>query len=163
MSTIEIRTANPGDDDAIWAIFQEVVASGDTFPFSPDTPRQHALEFWMHPQNATYVAVVDRQIVGSYYLKPNQPGLGAHVCNAGYMVARRVRGQGLGRAMGEHSLAEARRLGYRAMQFNIVVTTNAPAVTLWKSLGFQVVGTLPDAFRHSEYGLVDALVMYRSL
>jgi L-amino acid N-acyltransferase YncA len=163
MTTTEIRRARPDDDDAIWTIFHEVVASGDTFPFSPDTARPQALEFWMHPQNATYVAVVDRKVVGSYYLKPNQPGLGAHVCNAGYMVATRARGLGLGRAMGEHSLIEARRLGYRAMQFNIVVTTNAHAVSLWKSLGFHIVGTLPKAFRHSQHGFVDALVMYRSL
>ena len=117
----------------------------------------------MPPEHATYVTLVDGHVMGSYFLTPNQPGLGAHVCNAGYMVARRARGQGVGRAMGEHSLAEARRLGYRAMQFNIVVTTNAYAVSLWKSLGFHVVGTLPEAFRHSQHGFVDALVMYRSL
>ena len=163
MTAMEIRPASSDDDEAIWGIFQEVVASGDTFAFSPDTPRQQALEFWMHRENVTYVALVDRHVVGSYYLKPNQPGLGAHVCNAGYMVARRARGQGLGRAMGEHSLVEARRLGYRAMQFNMVVTTNAYAVSLWKSLGFHVVGTLPEAFRHAQHGFVDALVMYRSL
>jgi L-amino acid N-acyltransferase YncA len=163
MSTVDIRPVTRGDEDAIWALFQEVVASGDAFAFSSDTSRQQALEFWIHPGNATYVAVVEGHVVGSYYLKPNQPGLGAHVCNAGYMVARDVRGRGLGRAMGEHSLIEARRLGYRAMQFNLVVTTNARAVSLWKNLGFRVVGTLPEAFRHSVHGLVDALVMYRLL
>ena len=163
MTAVEIRPASPDDDEAIWAIFQEVVAAGDTFAFSPDIPRQHALDFWMHRENATYVALVDQRVAGSYYLKPNQPGLGAHVCNAGYMVARRARGQGLGRAMGEHSLVEARRLGYRAMQFNMVVSTNTHAVSLWKSLGFHVVGALPGAFRHAQHGFVDALVMYRSL
>src|SRR5688572_8797294 len=163
MSVIEIRPSTAADEGAIWAIFHEVVASGDAFAFSPETPRQQALELWMSPEHATYVALVDGHVVGSYFLTPNQPGLGAHVCNAGYMVARRARGQGLGRAMGEHSLAEARRLGYRAMQFNMVVSTNTHAVSLWKSLGFHVVGALPGAFRHAQHGFVDALVMYRSL
>jgi L-amino acid N-acyltransferase YncA len=163
MNTVDIRPVRPGDEDAIWALFQEVIASGDTFAFSSDTSRQQAQDIWMPPGNATYVAVVEGHVVGSYFVKPNQPGLGAHVCNAGYMVARDMRGRGLGRAMGEHSLVEARRLGYRAMQFNLVVTTNAHAVSLWKSLGFQVVGTLPEAFRHSVHGLVDALVMHRFL
>ena len=102
-------------------------------------------------------------MLGTYYLKTNQPGLGAHVCNAGYMVAGQARGRGVGRAMAEHSLEEARRLGYRAMQYNFVASTNEGAIRLWKRLGFDVVGTLPGAFRHEGQGYVDALVMYRHL
>ena len=158
-----IRPATPDDADAIWAIFHEVVSTGDTYAYAPDTPRDEALRRWVEVPRATYVAVVEAEVVGTYYLKPNQPGLGAHVCNAGYMVAGRARGRGLGRAMCTHSLSEARRLGYRAMQYNLVVATNEGAVRLWERMGFEVVGRLPEAFHHPERGFVDALVMYRLL
>ena len=158
-----IRPATPDDADAIWAIFHEVVSTGDTYAYAPDTPRDEALRRWVEIPRATYVAVVEDEVVGTYYLKPNQPGLGAHVCNAGYMVAGRARGRGLGRAMCTHSLSEARRLGYRAMQYNLVVATNEGAVRLWERMGFEVVGRLPEAFHHPERGFVDALVMYRLL
>jgi len=105
----------------------------------------------------------DRHVVGSYVLRPNRPGLGAHVSNASFIVARSARGLGVGRAMGEHCLSEARRLGFRAMQFNFVVSTNESAVHLWQQLGFKIVGTLPGAFRHSQKGYVDVYVMFRSL
>jgi ribosomal protein S18 acetylase RimI-like enzyme len=139
------------------------VREGDAFAFSEDTSREEALAIWRGRGSAAYVAVVDGEVLGTYYVKPNQPGRGAHVCNAGYMVARAARGRGVGRAMGAHSLAEARRLGYRAMQYNFVVATNTGAVELWKKLGFQVVGRVPGAFRHAREELVDALVMYRQL
>ena len=112
---------------------------------------------------ATYVACVGERIVGTYILKPNQLGLGSHVANASYMVASGARGQGIGRLMCEHSLEEARQAGFLAMQFNIVVSTNEAAVRLWKRCGFNVVGTLPQAFRHRELGLVDAYIMHRFL
>ncbi len=111
----------------------------------------------------TYVACLDYTVVGTYILKPNQPGLGSHVANAGYMVKPGVHGQGVGRAMCEHSLAEAREAGFRAMQFNMVVSTNEAALALWKKLGFTIVGTLPKVFRHKKLGLVDAYVMHRFL
>ena len=160
---MRIRPATADDDDAIWSLFQDVVREGDAFAFSEDTSREEALAIWRGRGSAAYVAVADGEVLGSYYVKPNQPGRGAHVCNAGYMVARAARGHGVGRAMGEHSLAEARRLGYRAMQYNFVVATNTGAVELWKKLGFEVVGRVPAAFRHAREGLVDALVMYRTL
>jgi len=164
MDPVQIRpTTNDDDDDAIWALFQEVVQAGDAFAFDEDTTREDALALWRDRQSAAYVAVLDGAIVGSYYVKPNQPGRGAHVCNAGYMVAAAARGQGVGRALGEHSLVEARRLGYRAMQYNFVVATNTSALDLWRALGFQVVGRVPHAFRHSRLGLVDALVLHRLL
>ena len=158
-----IRPATEDDDDAIWALFQEVVRAGDAFAFDERTTREEALRLWCGPGSAAYVAVVEGEVLGTYYVKPNQPGRGAHVCNAGYMVAGRARGQGVGRALGEHSLGEARRLGYHAMQYNFVVATNAPALALWKQLGFEVVGRLHQAFRHPRQGLVDALVLYRLL
>jgi L-amino acid N-acyltransferase YncA len=160
---LTIREATTHDQDAVWAIFHEVVAAGDTYVFDPATPRDEALAYWFHASARPYVAVSGERIVGTYVLKSNQPGLGAHIANAGFMVARAARGLGVGQAMGEHCLAEARRLGYRAMQFNFVVSTNTTAVRLWERLGFKVVGTLPGAFRHRTQGFVDAFVMFRPL
>jgi ribosomal protein S18 acetylase RimI-like enzyme len=158
----QIRQATAVDSDVIWDIFHSVVVTGDTYAFDPDISREEALAR-LHPSNWCYVAEHDGNIVGTYILRGNQPGLGSHVANAAFMVSPQVRGLGVGRAMGEHSLSEARRLGFRAMQFNFVVSTNASAVGLWHRLGFKIVGTLPGAFRHSQKGLVDAYVMFRSL
>ena len=158
-----IREASGRDGDAIWGIFHAVVAAGDTYVFDPEIPRDEALAYWFAPGTRTYVAEADGRVVGTYILKPNQPGLGAHVANAAFMVAPSARGLGVGRALGEHCLAEARRFGTRTMQFNFVVSTNAPAIRLWERLGFAIVGTLPGAFRHRTLGFVDAHVMFRSL
>jgi L-amino acid N-acyltransferase YncA len=159
-----IRPATRADDDAIWRIFHAVVAPGDTYVFDPQTPREEALAYWCRPDTHTYVAEdAARQVVGTYILKANQPGLGSHVANAAFMVSPEARGSGVGRRMGEHCLAEARRLGFRAMQFNCVVSTNEAAVRLWQQLGFAIVGTVPGAFRHARHGFVDAYVMFRTL
>jgi ribosomal protein S18 acetylase RimI-like enzyme len=160
---ITIRPAEHRDEDALWRIFQAVVTPGDTYAFPADMSRQDALAMWMAPAAHAYVASDGDEIVGTYLLKANQPGRGAHVSNAAFMVAPAAQGRGVGRAMGEHCLAEARRLGFRAMQFNLVVSTNEPAVALWEKLGFEIIGTLPEAFDHKTLGLVDAYVMYRSL
>lgn len=162
-SGLDIRLAEPHDADELWAVLEPVIRAGDTYPFDPQMHRDEALALWINPPRRTYVAVQADRVVGTYYLKPNQPALGAHVANAGYMVAPDARGRGVGRAMAEHSVAEARSLGYRAMQFNLVVSTNAPSVALWHSLGFQTVGSLPGAFLHPEHSYVDAYVMYRQL
>ena len=161
----EIRRANESDFEAIWPIFREVVERGDTYAFDPETTRAEARSIWMSDGVMTYVACDDGdgEVVGTYILKPNQPGLGSHVANAAYMVRADAQGRGLGRAMCEHSLGEARKAGFLAMQFNMVVSTNEAAVGLWKKLGFSVVGTLPKAFRHRRLGLVDAYVMHRFL
>lgn len=158
-----IRPAEDHDRDAIWEIFRATIASGDTFVHDPNTSREEAMTYWFANGTRTYVAEKDGDVVGSYILRANAPGLGSHVSNAGFMVDRDRRGSGAGRAMGEHALSEARRLGYRAMQFNFVVSTNESAVHLWQQLGFKIVGTLPGAFRHSQKGLVDAYVMFLSL
>ncbi len=163
MHTTMIRPANHADDDAIWSIFHAVIASGDTYVFDPHMPREQALAYWLRSDTHTYVAELEGQVVGTYILKPNQPALGSHVANAGFMVSPKARGAGVGRLMGEHCLDEARRLGFRAMQFNLVVSTNEAAVRLWQRLGFQIIGTIPEAFRHSRQGFVDAYVMYQSL
>ncbi len=158
-----IRAATRADQDGIWAIVRDVVSQGDTYPFSTDIDRTSAIKAWCELPRATYVAEHKGGIAGTYYLKDNQPSLGAHICNAGYMVAEKARGSGVGRAMCAHSLQAARDLGYHAMQYNLVVSTNRHAIKLWRSMGFEVVGTLSQAFNHRDLGYVDAYVMYRLL
>ena len=160
---VDIRLATETDHDAIWDIFHAVIAPGDTYAFDPRMSREEALAYWFRADTHTYVAEDDGHVVGTYILRANQPGSGSHVANAAFMVAPTARGQGIGRAMGENCLSEARRLGFRAMQFNFVVSTNEGAIRLWKQLGFKIVATLPGAFRHPQKGYVDVYVMFRSL
>jgi L-amino acid N-acyltransferase YncA len=160
---LNIRLATEADRDAIWNILHAVIAPGDTYTFDPKISRDEALAYWFRADTHTYVAEQDRQIVGTYILKANQPALGSHVANAAFMIALEARGLGVGRKMGDHCLSEARRLGFRAMQFNFVVSTNEAAIRLWKQLGFETVGNLPGAFRHPERGYVDVYIMFRSL
>lgn len=160
---MEIRPARQTDEDAIWDIFHTVVAQGDTYVFDPAIARDEALAYWFRADTHTYVAESNGHVVGTYILKPNQPALGSHVANAAFMVSPLARGLGTGRRMGEHGIAEAQRLGFRAIQFNFVVATNEPAIRLWQQLGFRIVGTLPGAYRHSRRGFVDAYVMFRTL
>jgi L-amino acid N-acyltransferase YncA len=160
---IEIREAAEADFEAIWPIIHQVFSQGDSYPFSPDTDKETAYKIWMVTPTATYVAIQEGNIIGTYYLKPNQAELGAHVCNAGYMVSPAARSRGVGRKMCQHSLDEAKRWGFKAMQFNLVVSSNVTAVKLWQDMGFEIVGTLPKAFNHQSLGLVDAYVMYQWL
>ena len=160
---LEIRSATSEDRDAIWNIFHAIVAAGDTYAFDPKMSRDEALAYWFRADTHTYVAERDGCVVGTYILRANQPGLGSHVANAAFMVASDAQGSGVGRRMAEHCLGEARHLGFRAMQFNFVVSTNTPAIHLWEQLGFKVVGTLPGAFRHPKRGYVDVYVMFHSL
>ncbi len=161
--TIEIRGAEAGDGDAVWSILEAVVRAGDSFPDDPGSDRTAVLAVWQRPGTVNYVAELDGEIVGAYLLEPNNIGLASHVAHGSYAVASNARGRGVGRAMGEHSIAEARRLGFRAIQFNAVVSTNEPAIALWKSLGFEEVGRLPGAFHLRGERYVDTLVMYREL
>jgi ribosomal protein S18 acetylase RimI-like enzyme len=158
-----IRKAEPTDADAIAAIILPPIRAGEVYALEADMSEVEALAYWMAPEKRTFVAEEAGGIVGTYYLRPNQAGGGNHVCNAGYATAPAVRGRGIARRMGEDSLEQARSLGFRAMQFNFVVSTNTRAVRLWQSLGFEIVGRLPGAFRHPAEGFVDALVMYRML
>ncbi len=157
---VTIREASPEDFPAIWPIFREVVQAGDTYPFSPHTSREEAYLLWMENKSGVYLAEKEGETVGTYYIKPNQPPLGSHVANTGYMVKKEHRGQGIGRQLCSHSLEEAQKLGFVAIQLNLVVSTNEPALHLWKQMGFSVVGTLPLAFQHQHHGLVDAYLMY---
>jgi L-amino acid N-acyltransferase YncA len=160
---VTIRLATDVDHDAIWQIFHQVVEPGDTYAIAPAISRDDAFAYWFRDDTKTYVAELDGQIAGTYTLRPNRTGGGGHVSNASFMVDPAIRGKGIGRAMAEHCLDQARRLGYRAMQFNFVVSTNERAVELWQALDFRIVGTLPGAFRHPEKGFVDAYVMFRDL
>ncbi|MEJ2012083.1 MAG: GNAT family N-acetyltransferase [Anaerolineales bacterium] len=160
---MEIRKMQAGDWPEVWAVLEPTLRAGRTYAFDPAIDQAEAHRYWVEIPVATFVAVVDGEILGTYYIKPNQPGQGSHVCNCGYVVALKARGQGIASAMCKHSLGIARELGFRAMQYNLVVATNTVAVSLWQKHGFRIVGTLPGAFRHPEFGFVDAHVMYRSL
>lgn len=162
MSTI--RKFQAADWPQLWPMLQTTFASGDTYAYAPDSTEEEIYYQWVESPAATYVAVVATGlVVGTYFIKPNQPGLGAHVCNCGYVVAAAARGQGIAAAMCEHSQTEAVAMGFSAMQFNLVVATNVGAIALWQKLGFAVMATLPRAFAHQRLGLVDALVMYKLL
>src|SRR5213594_4920972 len=160
---MEIRAATRADRDAIWKIFHEILAAGDTYALDPGISREDALAYWFRADTQTYVAEKDGTVVGTYILRPNQLGPGSHVANAAFIVASNAQGSGVGRRMAERCLSEARRMGFRAMQFNFVVSTNTSAIHLWEKLGFKIVGTLPGAFHHPEKGYVDVYVMHRSL
>ncbi len=159
-----IRRYQETDWLTVWPLLQRTFFTGDTYAYSPESTEVEVHSAWVEAPAATYVACApDGRLLGTYTLKANQPGLGSHVCNCGYVVAPEAQGQGIATAMCEHSQREAVSMGFLAMQFNLVVSTNERAVRLWKKLGFHVVGSLPRAFRHQRLGFVDALVMYKEL
>jgi ribosomal protein S18 acetylase RimI-like enzyme len=160
---IEIRKAQSQDQDQIWEIIRQVIAEGDTYVFSPDSSKEKMLAYWFGQDKHTYVATIDSKIVGTFLIKDNQPDLGSHIANAAYMTSPASTGQGVGKTMGEFSLVEAKRLGYKAMQFNIVIASNQRAVRLWQKLGFAIIGEIPEAFDHKQLGLTNAFIMYRKL
>ncbi len=163
MMGITIRKYREEDKDQIWEIIKNVISQADSFTYVPDTTREFALDDWCHPEKATYVAISGDEIIGTYYLKANQFGLGSHIANGGYMVSPDARSKGVGRLMGEHSLETAKQMGFRAMQFNIVVKSNVMAVNLWNSLGFEIIGEIPEAYRGKHDGFTDAYIMYKKL
>jgi ribosomal protein S18 acetylase RimI-like enzyme len=158
-----IRPAVDADWPIIWALFRDAATAGDVFAYDEHTTEETARKLWYEPPAVCFVAEVDGRIVGTYYVRPNQPGRGGHVANGGYIVAPPARGLGLARVLCEHSLDIARERGFTAMQFNYVVATNTSAVRTWEKCGFTVVGRLPGAFHHRELGAVDVLVMFRDL
>jgi L-amino acid N-acyltransferase YncA len=160
---MQIRPATEADHAAILAIVAPTLAAGETYAISRDLDDAGVLAYWFAPSHEVFVAEEDGQILGTYYLMANQQGGGAHVANCGYMTAPAAQGKGIARAMCEHSLVRARKRGFRAMQFNHVVSTNTRAVVLWQKLGFAIVGTLPLAFNHPSHGYVDSYVMFRAL
>jgi ribosomal protein S18 acetylase RimI-like enzyme len=160
---MQIRPAQARDDDAIWDIIGPTIRAGETYVLPPDMSRSDALAYWKSPAHEVFVAEAVGKVVGTYYLRANQQGGGAHVANCGYVTSAQATGRGVARAMCAHSLERARERGFRAMQFNFVVSTNERAIRLWQSFGFETVGRLPGAFHHPKRGFVDALVMYRTL
>lgn len=164
MTAITVRPAAEADRPAILAIVRPVLAAGETYAIARDLDDEGVLAYWFLPSHSVFVAEdADGTILGTYYLMANQAGGGAHVANCGYMTAAAAQGKGVARTMCLHSLDEARARGFRAMQFNHVVSTNTRAVALWQALGFAIVGTLPKAFNHPVHGYVDSYVMFRSL
>ncbi|CAN5345264.1 GNAT family N-acetyltransferase [soil metagenome] len=159
----EIRNAVESDKSAIWQIIKAVIAGGDTYVFAPDSAEDDMMAYWFTPDKNNYVAVEDGDVLATFWLRPNQPGLGSHVANAAYMVSPAAMGKGIGKQIALWSLDEARRLGFTAMQFNFVVKSNTVAVRLWQSVGFEIIGEIPDAFNHSQDGLTNAYIMYRKL
>jgi ribosomal protein S18 acetylase RimI-like enzyme len=162
-SSMLIRHAERGDTDAIWSIIGPIIAAGETYALDRDMTKEQALQYWMGSDRETFVAEDDGMVLGTYFIRTNQAGGGKHICNCGYMTGAAASGRGVARRMCEHSLDHARSRGFRAMQFNFVVSSNERAVRLWQSFGFEVVGRLPLAFDHPARGYVDALVMFRSL
>lgn len=160
---MQIRLATMNDADGIWSVIGPRIRAGETFALARDLSPQQAVSDWLAPERESYVAVEGERILGTYYMRTNQPGGGSHVANCGYMTAAEASGRGVARALCQHSLERARARGFRAMQFNFVVSTNERAVRLWSAMGFQIVGRLPGAFQHPTLGYVDALVMFQAL
>ena len=164
LNAIAINKIESSDWTLVWKIIEPVFRAGETYAYSPEISETEAYKVWVEIPTITYVVKnSDGEILGTYFIKPNQPGLGSHVCNCGYIVSEQFRGKGIASWMCEHSQNEAKRLGFLAMQFNLVVSTNKGAIRLWQKLGFAIVGTLPGAFKHSKHGFVDAFIMYKQL
>ena len=162
--SFHLRRATAADSDALWDMLEPVIRDGETYALDRDMSREAALAAWIESPRVSWIATNDEgTALGTFYVKPNQQGGGNHICNAGFVTSPRARGLGIGRWMGGRAIEEATALGYAAMQFNFVIASNAVAVRLWRGLGFIIIGTVPDAFRHPRLGLVDAYVMYRRL
>jgi ribosomal protein S18 acetylase RimI-like enzyme len=163
MSLQIVQASSRDEFELVWPFFRQIVSAGDTYSYPMDCSYEQGQAFWMPDNGSTFLAKFDNQVVGSFYLKPNQPGLGSHIANAGYMVNPNSFGKGIGKQMGLFSLSTASTLGYKAMQFNYVVSTNTYALKLWESLGFKIIGTSPQSFRLKGTDLVDTHIMHRVL
>ena len=160
---MNIKKAIESDFEKVWQIFSEVIKTGDTYVFDPNTPKKDLKKYWFADYMKTYVIEENRQILGTYIIKPNQIDLGNHIANCSYMVNSKTQGKGIGKKLCEHSLEIARKNNFKAIQFNIVVSTNKGAVELWEKYGFKIIGITPNGFRHSTLGLVDTYIMYKKL
>jgi len=161
---IDIRLFTENDWGAVWQMIEPVFREGKTYAYPTDISEEEAYNFWITKPDGTYVAVDEAEkIVGTYTIKPNQHGNGAHVCTCGYIVASEARGQGIASKMCKHSQQEALGMGFLAMQYNLVVSTNAAAIKVWKRNGFIIIGTVPNAFKHPDFGFIDAFIMYKKL
>ena len=163
MEKIKITSATSADEERIWALLQPVFSAGDTYAVDPLIDREAAIAYWMEADKTAFILRIEGQAVGTYYIRPNQPGGGAHICNCGFITAPSARGKGVARRMLDHALIEAKQQGYRAMQFNFVLASNQRALAIWQRNGFATIGRIPQAFLHPKQGYVDALILHRSL
>ena len=163
VNPLHIRPLGRHEFDLVWPIFEPIIRAGQTYSYDPNLTKEQGAAIWMAEEKTPYVAFDGDQVVGTFYIRANQLGLGNHIANGGFMVAPGHCGKGYGTQMGERMVEEARRLGYHGMQFNFVVETNEPSRRIWEKLGFEVVGRVPDAFRHADYGLTPALILYKKL
>ena len=163
MEKIKITPATSADEERIWALLQPVFSAGDTYAVDPLIDREAAIAYWMEADKTAFILRIEGQAVGTYYIRPNQPGGGAHICNCGFITAPSARGKGVARRMLDHALIEAKQQGYRAMQFNFVLASNQRALAIWQRNGFATIGRIPQAFLHPRQGYVDALILHRSL
>ncbi len=160
---MEIRQATQNDNNAVWDIFKRVIQTGDTYVFDPNTNKEDLAKHWFATNMHTLVLEEKGIIIGTYIIKPNQIDLGSHIANGSYMVHPDFQRKGIGKLLCEHSLFRAKELGFLAMQFNVIVSTNKAAIKLWQKYDFKIIGTVPKGFKHLEFGLVDTLIMYREL
>jgi L-amino acid N-acyltransferase YncA len=160
---LKISIAKNSDFEEIWRIFKDVIKDGDTYANDDKTTKKQAYEKWITEPSKTFVAKENNIILGVYLIKPNRVGRSAHIANASYLVDKKARGKGVGKALGIHSIAMAKKLHFKAIQFNHVVSSNLAAINLWKSLGFEIIGTIPSAFNHKHLGYVDAHIMFKQL
>lgn len=162
-SILKARIATKVDEETLWTILEPMVRQGGTYVFSTDKSKESLMGYWMGTDKTTFLVEKDGELVGTFYLKANQEGLGDHICNAGFVLAPAAQGQGLGRWMGKFAQSEAKSRGFLAMQFNFVIQSNQRAIHLWKSLGFSIIGEIPEAYRHPTLGLVAALIFHKKL
>lgn len=158
-----IREMTRSDFESFWPCFESIIKAQETYAFDPKMNLEQAYELWCELPEKTFVFVNGGEVLGSYYIKPNGMGPSDHICNCGYMVTTAARGRGIARQLCEHSQQIAIELGFEAMQFNSVVSSNEVAVNLWQQLGFEIIGTIPRAYRHCKLGYVDSYIMYKKL
>jgi ribosomal protein S18 acetylase RimI-like enzyme len=158
-----IRPAEPSDRAAIAAIIVPAIRAGETYALPRDWTEDEAIDYWFAPGHHVFVNEVEGEVLGTYFMQPNQKGGGSHVANCGYATHVKAQGKGVARAMCEHSLISAKAMGFKAMQFNFVISTNTRAVALWQSCGFEIMARIPEVFEHPTQGYVDAFVMFRAL
>ncbi|MCM0042514.1 MAG: GNAT family N-acetyltransferase [Algoriphagus sp.] len=163
IASLAARIATHEDQEVLWGVLEPMIRMGGTYVFSLDKTKESMMAYWMGADKVTFAVENEGVVVGTFYLKANQEGLGDHICNAGFVVSRDAEGLGVGRWMGEFAQVEAKSRGFLAMQFNFVIQSNQKAVHLWKSLGFSVIGEIPEAYRHPHLGLVPALIFYKKL
>jgi GNAT superfamily N-acetyltransferase len=156
-----ISEITKSDFELFWPFFKEIVSAQETYAFDPEMDFESAYNLWCLSPQKSYVIKDNDLIMGSYYIKPNAAGPSSHIANCGYMVSPQSRGKGIARKLCLHSQQVAIELGYRAMQFNSVVSSNEIAIELWKKLGYEIIGTIPQAYKHKRLGLIDSFIMHK--